>query len=229
MIGNILNAVAIVLGASLGLSFKKLILAKYSETIMNGLGIVAIIMGLGNAFESEQFLLVIVSLVLGSLTGEVVNIEGKLNRFGEYIGSKFQKEAGKKENSFSKGFITSSLIYSVGAMAIIGALESGLKGDHDMLYAKSMLDGITAIIFASTLGVGVLFSSVTVFLYQGAIILLAGYLKDFLVEALIVELTAVGGIMIIAIGLNILELKKIRVANMLPALLGPIIYFIVIG
>mgnify|MGYP005635026327 CR=1 FL=1 len=226
MFGNLVNAVSILVGSLLGFSFERIILSEYRETIMSGLGIIAVIMGIGNVLESENLLLVIVSIVVGSLVGEIIGIDKKLNRFGDYIGSKFQKS---EEDNFSKGFVTSSLIFCVGAMAIIGALESGLKGDHDMLYAKSIIDGVTAIILTSTLGIGVLFSAVSVFLYQGIIVLLAGYLKSFLIQAIIVELTAVGGVMIVGIGLNILDLKSIRIANMLPALFGPVLYFALIG
>lgn len=222
MAGNVTNGLSIFLGASLGLLFKKIIKPSYSETIMAGIGIVVVIMGIMNVMETNHFLLAIISTVVGSLIGEIIGIENHLNTFGDYIGKRFESS---EESTFSKGFISSSLIYCVGAMAILGALESGLKGTHSTLYAKSVLDGITAIVFTASLGIGVAFSAVSVFLYQGGIIMLAGKLSGFFTEALIVELTTVGGIMIVAIGLNILELKKIKIANMLPALIGPILYF----
>lgn len=224
MTGNITNMMAIVLGATLGMMFKKLIKPSYGETIMAGMGIVALIMGIMNVMGTNNLLLAVVSIVFGSFAGEVMEIDKKINAFGSYIGSKFEAEG---ENTFAKGFVSSSLIYCVGAMAILGSIESGLKGTHSVLYTKAVMDGVTAIVFTSTLGMGVAFSAVSVFLYQGSIILLAGKLSTFFTEPLIVELTAVGGIMIVAIGLNILELKKIKVANMLPALLGPIIYFLI--
>jgi uncharacterized protein len=223
MTGNIANMMAIVLGALLGMIFKKLIKPSYSDTIMAGMGIVALIMGIMNVMETNNLLLAVVSIVLGSFAGEVIKIDEKINAFGSYIGSKFEAEG---DNTFAKGFVSTSLIYCVGAMAILGSIESGLKGTHSVLYTKAVMDGVTAIIFTSTLGIGVAFSAASVFIYQGSIILLAGRLSSFFTEPLIVELTAVGGIMIVAIGLNVLELKKIKVANMLPALLGPILYFL---
>lgn len=224
MTGNIANMAAIIIGAAIGLFFKKLIKPSYSETIMAGMGIVALVMGIMNVMETQNLLVSVVSIVFGSFVGEVIQIDKKIESFGSYIGSKFQSEG---ENTFSKGFVSASLIYCIGAMAILGSIESGLKGTHSILYTKSVMDGVTAIVFTSTLGIGVGFSALSVFAYQGAIIILAGQLSSFFTEPLIAELTAVGGIMIVAIGLNILELKKIKVANMLPALLGPVIYFIV--
>lgn len=224
MTGNIVNALGIIMGGLIGLFLKKYIKDSYSESIMSGVGISVVVIGITNTIKSDNILLVVISIVLGTLVGEIIDIETKLNRLGIFIGSKFQNG---DSNTFSKAFVTTTLIYCVGAMAILGALESGLIGKHTTLYTKAILDGITAIIFASTMGIGVIFSSIPVFLYQGTIVLLASILKDVFTEQLIVELSAVGGIMIIAIGLNILQLKKIKIGNMLPALFVPIIYFFI--
>lgn len=224
MTGNIVNALGIIMGGLIGLFLKKHIKDSYSESIMSGVGISVVVIGITNTIKSDNILLVVISIVLGTLVGEIIDIETKLNRLGIFIGSKFQNG---DSNTFSKAFVTTTLIYCVGAMAILGALESGLIGKHTTLYTKAILDGITAIIFASTMGIGVIFSSIPVFLYQGTIVLLASILKDVFTEQLIVELSAVGGIMIIAIGLNILQLKKIKIGNMLPALFVPIIYFFI--
>lgn len=224
MTGNIANAIGIILGGLIGLFLKRFIKDSYSESIMNGIGISVVVIGITSTIKSENMLLVVISIVLGTLLGEIVDIETKLNKLGVMIGSKFQNS---DNSSFSKAFVTTTLIYCVGAMAILGALESGLKGDHTTLYTKSILDGITAVIFASTMGIGVIFSSIPVFLYQGTIVLLASVLKEVFTDELILELSAVGGIMIIAIGLNILQLKKIKIGNMLPALLVPIVYFFI--
>jgi len=173
-----------------------------------------------DAINTTNPLLLIISLVFGSLIGQWINIELRLERLGNSLQKKFKNDSG-----FSKGFVTTSLIYCVGAMAILGSLQSGLTGDHTKLYVKASLDGITAIIFASTLGIGVLFSSVPVFIYQGLITLTASFVKDLLVDIVIIEMAAVGGILIIGIGINILEIKKIKVANMLPSVFIPIIYY----
>lgn len=228
MTGVFVNALAIIIGCTLGLTFKRFIKDSYKETIMSGIAITVIMMGTMNVIETKQFLVVIVSVVLGSLIGEIIDIEGKINRFADALSIKFQKE-GADESTFAEGFVTTTLIYCVGAMAIVGSLESGLTGNHDTLYAKSLLDGVSAIIFASTFGLGVIFSAGPVFLYQGAIVLGATFIKDLLTPEMITELSAVGGILIIAIALNILDLKKIKIGNMLPAIVIPVIYFMIIG
>ncbi|MDO5708359.1 MAG: DUF554 domain-containing protein [Andreesenia angusta] len=224
--GNIVNFLAIAIGGILGLIFKKLIKESYSKGIMNGIGLCVVLLGIESALETEYILVLIISIVIGTLLGEIIGLEEKFNDFGQYIGNKMRKIS--KGDNFSEGFVTTSLIYCIGAMSILGAIQLGLVGDSSTLYAKSILDGITAIFFASTLGIGVVFSSIPVFLYQGFIVLLAKELSPFFTDTLVTELSAVGGIIIIAIGLNILELKKIKIGNMLPAILGPIIYFLIV-
>ena len=228
MTGVLVNVLAIIIGCTLGLIFKKFIKDSYKETIMSGIAITVIIMGIMNVIETNELLVVIVSVVLGSLIGEIIDIEGKINRFASSLSIKFQKED-DDESTFAEGFVTTTLIYCVGAMAIVGSLESGLTGNHDTLYAKSLLDGVSGIIFASTFGLGVIFSAGPVFLYQGAIVLGATFIKDLLTPEMITEISAVGGILIIAIALNILDLKKIRIGNMLPAIVIPVVYFIIRG
>ncbi|AFS77373.1 protein of unknown function DUF554 [Gottschalkia acidurici 9a] len=224
MLGVIVNVLAIIVGGTLGLIFKRFIKESYKETIMNGLGLSVIIMGIMSAIKSKEFLLVIVSIVLGSLIGEILDIEGKLNKLGEFMGSKFSKDS-SNDSSFSKAFVTTSLIFCVGAMGILGSLESGLSGNHQTLYAKSILDGVSSTIFSSTLGIGVLFSTIPVLIYQGSIVLAASLIKGFLTDPMITEISAVGGILIIAIGLNVLNIKNIKIGNMLPSILIPVIYF----
>lgn len=221
--GNIVNFLAIIVGGTLGLIFKKFIKESYTDGIMSGIGICVIIMGIGDAIKSQNMLVLILSIALGTFLGEVLTIEERLNDFGQFMGRKLQK--GSSGGNFAQGFVTTTLIYCVGAMGILGSIKIGLSGDSSTLFAKSILDGITAILFASTLGFGVLFSSVPVFVYQGLIILMAKQLEPFFTDVLITELSAVGGIMIMAIGINILNLRKIKVGNMLPALLGPVIYY----
>ncbi|GFN35056.1 DUF554 domain-containing protein [Tepidimicrobium xylanilyticum] len=222
MLGTIVNSIAVIAGSVLGIIIKKGIKEEYKKTIMDGVGLSVIIIGISAAIKTENTIMAIISIVLGSIIGEISGIEKKLNRLGDSLEARFSNG----DSNFSKGFVTASLVYCVGAMAIVGALESGLLGDHNTLFAKSILDGITSIIFASTLGIGVAFSAIVVFIYQGLITLLATYLKDLLTHDVILEMSAVGGILIMAIGINILELKKIKVGNMLPAIFIPFLYYI---
>ncbi|MBU5310849.1 DUF554 domain-containing protein [Tissierella carlieri] len=225
MLGTIVNALAIILGSLLGIGVKKGIKDDYKNTIMDGIGLAVIIIGIMGGIKSENIILVIGSIVVGSVIGEVIGIENKLDNLGDFLQDKF----GGKDSNFSKGFVTASLVYCVGAMAIVGSLESGIQGNHQTLFAKSILDGISAIIFASTLGIGVAFSSIPVFIYQGSITLLANFIKDLLTVQVVNEMSAVGGLLIMAIGINILGIKKIKVGNMLPAVFIPIIYYILVN
>lgn len=223
MFGTIVNSIAIIVGGLLGIILKKGIKEDYKTTIMNGIGLSVITIGIGGGIGSENIILVIASIVLGAIIGEAIGIEKKLDN----IGNKLQSRFGKGDSNFSKGFVTASLIYCVGAMAIVGSLEAGIQGSHETLFAKSILDGITSIIFASTLGIGVVFASIPVFIYQGAITLLANGVKDFLTPQVVNEVSAVGGILIMAIGINVLGINKIKVGNLLPAIFIPIIYYII--
>ncbi|MFS8540845.1 MAG: DUF554 domain-containing protein, partial [Tissierellales bacterium] len=166
-------------------------------------------------------ILVIISIVLGSIIGQAIGIEDKLDKLGKRLEDRF----GKDDSNFSKGFVTASLVFCIGAMAIVGALESGLAGNHSTLFAKSVLDGITSVIFASTLGIGVAFSAIAVFIYEGSISLLASFLSGLFSPEAIAEMSAVGGILIMGIGLNVLGIRKVNVGNMLPAVFIPLIYF----
>ncbi len=225
MLGTIVNTVAVLLGGTLGLILNKGIKKSYQETIMQGLGLVTLVIGIQSVLGSDNTLLVISSIVIGTLLGSMMKIETHLENFGEYL----QRKVGKEGSNIATAFVSSSLIYCVGAMAIVGSLESGIHNNHEMLFAKSMLDGISSIIFASTMGIGVLFSAGAIFVYQGSLTLLASSLAHLLVPALITEISAVGGVLIMAISINILEIKKIKVGNMLPSIFVPIIYFLLIG
>lgn len=217
--GTIINTVAIIIGGTLG-SFLSNIPNKIKNTVLQGIGLAIIIQGIAMGLKSNNFLLVIFSLVLGGIVGELLKIEDKLNGLGALLEAKV---GNKGKGTMATAFVTATLVYTIGAMAILGALNSGLLLDHSLLYLKSMLDGFTAIIFASTLGIGVVFSAIPVFLYQGAIALLARYINllisQELLDVIIIEITATGGILIIAIALNILDIKKINVASLLPAVL----------
>ncbi|MGF7059549.1 hypothetical protein HNR33_003235 [Brassicibacter mesophilus] len=223
MLGTVVNVITIITGSLVGVFLKNRFKENYRNTIMNGLGMIVIIIGLMSALKTEDILLVIMSVVIGSIIGEWIRIEDRL----ENLGNMLERKAGQGSSNFSKGFVTASLIYCVGAMAIVGSLESGLTGNHQTLFAKSIIDGVSSIIFSSTLGIGVAFSAVSVFVYQGIITLSASFAKEFLIESVIREMAAVGGILIIGIGINILEIKRIKIGNMLPAIFIPLLYFII--
>ncbi|MCC5912300.1 MAG: DUF554 domain-containing protein [Clostridiaceae bacterium] len=227
MLGTIVNTIAIVVGGLLGVLLRKGLPDNYKNTIMQGLALSVLVIGLMGAFKSQNILIVICSIVIGSIIGEMLQIENRLNNLGKWLENKVSNgsdESNKAGTSVAKGFVTASLIYCVGAMAIVGALESGLTGNHETLYAKSVIDGVSAIIFASTLGIGVIFSSVAVFIYQGFITITAGAMSHLLVDSVVLEMSAVGGLLIMGISLNVLEIKKIPVGNMLPAIFMPILY-----
>jgi uncharacterized membrane protein YqgA involved in biofilm formation len=215
--------VSIIVGSLIGLSFKGKIPEKYSQTIMHGIGLAVVLIGIKTALNTDAILIVIISFVIGSIIGELIRIEDRLDQFGNWIGKKISKNS----TGISKGFVTASLLYCVGAMAIIGSMESGLTGNHQTLFAKSILDGIGSVIFASTLGIGVIFSAVSVFIYQGIITLTASSIKPFLLPEVVSQMSAVGGLLIFAIGLGLLEIKKIKIGNMLPAIFVPLVYQVI--
>ena len=220
MLGTVINALAIIAGSLLGLIFRGGIPARYSRTIMQAMGLVVILIGLQAAIKTDAILMVIISLGLGSLIGEAMRIDDHLERLGQFLEVRFAKSG----DGFAKGFVTASLIFCVGAMAIVGALESGLSNNHQTLFANSTIDGITSIVFASTLGLGVMFSAVSVFVYQGIITVSAAYVRPFLVPEVVSQMSAVGGMLIVAIGISILEIKKLKLGNMLPSIFIPLIY-----
>nr|WP_276531911.1 DUF554 domain-containing protein [Brevibacillus invocatus] len=218
MLGTLVNAVAIIAGALLGRLLTR-IPESIRQTVMQGIGLAVIVLGIKMALGTDNILLLIVSIVVGAIMGEWIRIDHGLNQMGKWLE---RKVGGNKEGSIATGFVTATLVYCIGAMGVLGALDSGLRNNHDILYTKALLDGFSAILFTSTLGIGVLFSAIPVFVYQGLIALLSTQINNLvsqeMLDAILLEVTAVGGLMIIAIGINILELKKIQVANMLPAL-----------
>ncbi|MEK3911649.1 DUF554 domain-containing protein [Paenibacillus sp. FSL H7-0331] len=241
--GTIINAAAIIVGGLLGLMLNRLSQGIRS-TVMQGIGLALVALGLSMTLKSTNFLLIVASLVLGGLLGELLRVERNLEALGRQLermvnalsrfirrrsrGGKhseladLQSEA-QVQGRIAAGFVNTTLIYCVGAMAILGSLDSGLRGQHDILYVKAMMDGFLTVIFASTMGVGVLFSAISVFLYQGAIALAASGIASLVDKAaldeIIMQITAVGGVLIMGIGINLLELRKINVANLLPSVL----------
>lgn len=231
MLGTIVNAVAIAAGSLVGVLLKGGIPERINDTVMKGLSLCVFFIGItgitgnSNDLSSNEVLLIIFSMVIGAILGEIIDVDGKLKRFGDKIETSLKGKGGR----ISEGFVTASLLYCVGAMAIVGSLESGLAGNHTTLFAKSVIDGVTAIVFSSTLGIGVMLSAVSVFLYQGAITLAAGLLKGVLVASVIKIMTIVGSLLIVGISINMLGIAKIKVANLLPAVFIPIIYQVIIG
>lgn len=230
--GTLINIIAIIAGGAIGVILKKGIPERFKTTIMQAIGLSVVIVGISGALQgiftvTSQGKLdrnyitgMILSLVAGSLLGEAIGIEEGLDRLGIW----FQNKFAQNESGFAKGFVTASLVYCVGAMAIVGALEDGLYGKTDILLAKAMLDGISAIVFSATLGIGVIFSALPVLVYQGAITVLAGVLKPLLSDVVVSQMSLTGNVLILAIGLTMLEIKKFRVGNMLPAIFIPFIY-----
>lgn len=230
MLGTIVNALAILAGGTVGIFLKGGLSEKIAKNVMDGLALCVLfigtsnIIGVSDKLNSTSFLVIIISTVIGAVIGEKIDIDKKI----ENLGNNIEKKLNNKGGQVSKGFVTASLLFCIGAMAIIGSLESGLAGNHKTLFAKSVLDGITSIIFASSLGIGVLLSAVSVFVYQGLITLCASFLKGVLITDVINNMTAIGGFLIIALALNMLNATKIKVANLLPAIFLPIVYQIIV-
>jgi len=224
MLGTIVNTLAIIAGSLLGLLFSKGIADNYKEIILSGVGLSVILIGIKSALVSNSLMVVIFSVIVGALLGEGLKIEKILENLGAFLERRIVSKSSDTK-SFARGFVTASLVFCVGSMAIVGSLESGLTGNHQTLFAKSVLDGVTAIIFASAMGVGVMFSSFAVLIYQGIITLTAVFMKGFLVPETIAQMTSVGGLLIMAIGLNMLKITTIRVGNLIPGIFLPLVYF----
>ncbi len=219
LLGTIVNGFCIIIGALLGKVLHR-IPEKMKVTVMHGIGLVVIVLGLQMGFKSGNFLIVILSIVVGAVLGEWWALDDRLNSLGAWLEKKIGSSG---EGSISQGFVTATLIFVIGAMAVIGALDSGIRGEHDVLYTKAIIDGFTALILTTTLGIGVIFSAIPVVLYQGLIALFATQIDrvvpEELMDMFIMEMTAAGGVMIFAIGLNLVGLTKIRVANLLPGII----------
>jgi uncharacterized membrane protein YqgA involved in biofilm formation len=229
VLGTIVNSLAIFAGSISGYLimqfFKKGVPERINDIIMKGLSLCVLLIGITGALEYKKILLVIISMVVGGIIGEVIDIDRQLQRLGDNIEKRLNGRGGK----VSQGFVTASLIYCIGAMAVMGSLESGLKGNHEILFAKATIDGISAVVFTTSLGIGVALSAVSVFVYQGAITIGAVYLKDVLTAAVVSDMSAIGGLLIIGIALNMMGVTKIKVANLLPAVFIPIIYQLILG
>ena len=220
LLGTFVNTIAIIIGGALGLLLRGGIPDKIKNTIMDGLALCVLLIGVTGAIKVNNLLLIIFSIVFGSIIGELIDFDKLIQSLGDKIEERFHQKGG----SISEGFVSSSLLFCVGAMAIVGSLQSGLANNHQTLFAKSVLDGISSIVFASSLGFGVILSSVSVFIYQGAITLSATLLKTVLTQSVIMDMTAVGSLLIIGLSLNMLKITKVKVANLLPAVFIPVLY-----
>ncbi len=221
MLGPVVNGITIVIcgliGLLVGKFFQNGLPVRFEQIIKKAIGLSILYIGISGAMENQHVMLLIISMVLGSILGEWINIDRKMNQFGLWA----EKRFGFGEGNFARGFVTASILFCTGSMAIVGGLNSGLQGNHEMLFAKSILDGVISVVFASTMGIGVAFAAIPVLIYEGAIALGAGFIKDWLTVEIITEMSAVGSLLIAALGFNFLEVKEIKVANMIPAIFLP--------
>lgn len=228
MLGVLINTATVIVGSIIGLLIKKGINEKFSSAIMTVIGLCVIVMGVQGALEISNALIMIVSLVIGTLLGMLMRISRGIEKLGNLVEAKFNK--GEEKVSIAQGFITASLLFCVGGMTIVGSLTAGISGNNDILIAKAMLDLISSCVLASTLGLGVLLSSIFVFVLQGGLVLLSGLIGGLLTDmTLIGDITAVGGVMMIALGLNLVKITKIEVADMLPTFIVVVPIYYLIG
>lgn len=217
-LGTLANCIAIAIGAVLGLFFKRGLPEKWQETMMSSIALCIVVIGVQMALKTNNIIIVICSMVLGAILGELLDIEGAVNRLGEYLGGMLAGGEASVAGQIALGFVNASILFCSGAMAIVGSIQDGLSADHTTLLAKATLDGIIALVLSANLGVGVAFSALSVGVYQGGITLLAGVVAPFITPLILAELTATGGIMIIAIGTNMLKVTSIRIGNLIPAM-----------
>jgi len=214
MRGTLVNVAAVLIGSGVGLAVGRRLSERCQRIITTGLGLCTLLIGMQMALKAQNLLIVIASMVLGGLAGELLGIEAGLEQAGEWL----KRRARSGSGSFVAGYVTASLVFCVGPMTVVGSIQEGLTGNADIIYTKSMLDGAASVAFASSLGIGVSFAAATVLLFQGALTLLGTQLAFLLRPEILSELTAVGGLLILAIGLLLLEVKRLPVANLLPAL-----------
>lgn len=226
VLGVLVNVVTVLIGSTVGLIFKKGISKKYTDAVMIGIGLCTIMIGVQGMLKGENQLTAIISMVIGAIVGTAIDIDGKLNGAGDFLSKKL-KNGDDDKVSVAEGFVTASLLFCVGAMTIIGSLESGLKGEHTTLFTKSILDLFSSCMLSASLGIGVIFAAGFVFVFQGGIVLAAGLLEPILSDSAIEEITCVGSLMILALGLNLTGITKFKVANYFPALiLAPFVCYL---
>ena len=219
--GVIINVIAIVIGTMIGLFLKRGMSEKMSAHIMQGLALITFIIGLKGALVGQDMILLIVSISLGGYLGEMMQLEENIRKFAEWVQDKLSKEGA--QNQLAEGFVSAVLIFCVGAMAVMGSLEAGLRDNHQILITKAIIDGIASIILTTTKGAGVMLSALAILLYKRGIMVLAQFVAPYLSEEIVYAMSAVGSLLLVALGLNLLELTKIKVMNFLPAMFLPIV------
>jgi uncharacterized membrane protein YqgA involved in biofilm formation len=229
MLGPTVNAVTIVVCALVGCFIMRGIPVKFEDTFRKAVGLSVILIGIKGALESQRMLLCIMSMVVGSAIGELIGIDALMNRIGKWAEGRLGKNSGGEGHNFAKAFVSTTILFCGGSMATVGSMQSGLLGNHEVLFAKSILDGATSIIFGATMGIGVIFSAIPVFIYQAGIAMVSILVKDYLTADIIREMSAVGNLIVAGIGFNFLELKEIKVANFVPAIFIPLVYMIIEG
>ena len=225
MVAVLVNVATVLLGSAVGLIFRNKINEKFTKAVISALALVTILIGLSSALGTADILCVIICMALGTIIGELIRIDDGIEGAGDFIKRKLLK--GKnKENRFTEGFVTACIVFCVGSMTIMGSFEAGINGNNSIIYAKSALDFVSSMMFAAAMGMGVPFAALFVLVFQGALTLLAGVLAPFLSAAVVAEMSAVGGVILVGMGINMLELspRRIKVANMLPAIFLPIAY-----
>ncbi len=238
-LGTLVNMAAILIGSAVGLLFKEILKPRFKDTIMHALGLAVMFIGISGALqgllkiekgniETTNIIYMVITLAVGAFLGELIDIEARLEHFGEFI-KKTLKVRGEKGQDFVEGFVSSSLLYCIGAMAIIGALKDGLTGNISTLCAKAIIDGTVSVFIASTLGIGVFFSIIPLGIYQGFITLAAKFVEPFLKDELILNVSFIGSVIIFGIGINMIFGKKIKCGNLLPAVLLPVFYELIKG
>ncbi len=221
MLAVIINVVAVLIGSTIGLFLKKGIPERITDTLMKGIALCTMYIGWSGTLKGENTLVLIISMAIGVVIGEGLDLDARLNRFATNLENHFKKDGEKI--SLAEGFVTASLLFCVGAMTIVGSLQAGLSGDYEMLFTKSVLDFISSMVFASSLGIGVMLSAAFVLVFQGGIVLLAQFIAPFLTDAVIAEMVCSGSLLIFALGLNIIGITKLKVINFLPAIFLPIV------
>lgn len=220
--GTVVNVLAVLVGGTLGLLLNKGVPERIATALMTGVGFCTMYIGITGCLDGNNTLVIVLSIVIGAAIGTLLDLDGKLNRLGKRVEAKLVKNPESSGGRLAQGFVSASLLFCVGTMAIVGSLQSGLQGNHEMLYLKSVLDAISSVVFGATLGAGVLLSTITVFAYQGSITLLAQLIAPYLSDAVVGEMNCVGSLLIIGLSLNLLKVADIKIANFVPAVLLPI-------
>jgi uncharacterized protein len=224
MLATVINALAVIIGSIIGLLFKKGLSKRFETAIFTAAGVTTIVIGIQMALKTSHILAFALALILGGLVGTAIKVEDAVMRLGERLKSRFAQ--GDESGNFALGFLNASVLYCSGAMAIIGSFKAGTEGDYSILLTKSILDGTLSILFASAMGVGVVFSALSVFVYQGLLTLVSIWIKPYVTPLMLAELTGIGGAFVLMIGLNLLDIKKLKTGDFLPALLFTVLFVI---